>query len=241
VSHRHAPRAQPRLRRIAAVGGLALGATALATGGHLMLQPAQVVAVDAGSLPDAATGGAPVSTTRPTTGVDEGSPVRVTGAAPSKPTIVPVLSRHGQEPVRLGVPAVGVMTDVEPVGVDARGVLNIPADPQVVGWWAAGAAAGASAGNVVLAGHVDTAAGVGAMRELVDLPMGSLVEVTDDTGATTRYRIVARESFGKADGIPASLFRADGPPGLVLITCGGTFDARSGHYTENVVLVGVPA
>ena len=41
------------------------------------------------------------------------------------------------------------------------GALDVPADPQVIGWWSAGPRPGSAAGTVVLAGHVDTAEHMG--------------------------------------------------------------------------------
>lgn len=45
----------------------------------------------------------------------------------------------------------------------------------------------------------------------------------------------------KSEGLDADLFRADGPVRLVLITCGGTFEAAAGRYADNVVVVAHPA
>jgi hypothetical protein len=37
------------------------------------------------------------------------------------------------------------------------------------------------------------------------------------------------------------LFVPDGPPGLVLITCGGSFDRGVRSYQDNIVVRAVPA
>jgi hypothetical protein len=44
-----------------------------------------------------------------------------------------------------------------PVSVAGDGELGIPEHPQLLGWWASGAAPTQPAGNVVLVGHVDSA------------------------------------------------------------------------------------
>ena len=49
------------------------------------------------------------------------------------------------------------------------------------------------------------------------------------------YRVTARRELGKA-ALPADLFATDGPPRLVLVTCGGRFDRTTRHYTDNVIV-----
>nr|WP_239522549.1 class F sortase [Geodermatophilus sabuli] len=116
----------------------------------------------------------------------------------------------------------------------------MPERPTVLGWYAAGAVPGDAAGTAVIAGHVDSARyGAGPLEGLLDLGEGDLVEVTDATGDTHRYAVTARTSFAKS-ALPAELFRADGPPQLALVTCGGAFDERTGNYADNVVVVAVP-
>ena len=36
--------------------------------------------------------------------------------------------------------------------------------------------------------------------------------------------------------LPAGLFLNSGPPKLALVTCGGPFDAATGHYLDNVIV-----
>ncbi|WP_127571392.1 class F sortase [Georgenia faecalis] len=43
------------------------------------------------------------------------------------------------------------------------------------------------------------------------------------------------------DALDPALFATDGDHRLVLITCGGAFDERSGQYAENIVVVAEPA
>ena len=41
--------------------------------------------------------------------------------------------------------------------------------------------------------------------------------------------------------LPTSIYTRAGSPKLVLVTCGGPFDAKTGHYRDNVVVTAVPA
>jgi len=41
--------------------------------------------------------------------------------------------------------------------------------------------------------------------------------------------------------MPASVFAVLGRPALALVTCAGSFNDATGHYTDNVVVMAVPA
>jgi hypothetical protein len=129
-----------------------------------------------------------------------------------------------------------------PVGVLASGALQLPDRPTVLGWFAGGSAPGDAAGTAVIAGHVDSAEyGAGPLEALLSLAAGDVIEVTDVAGGAHRYAVASRESHPKDDGgVPAEVFRRDGPAQLALITCGGAFDERTGEYADNVVVLAVP-
>ena len=142
-------------------------------------------------------------------------------------------------PVRLVAAAIGVDAPVIPVGVDPDRALAVPADPSVVGWWQEGARPGSVVGSVVLAGHVDTRAeGPGALFRLASLRPRDEVAVGTSVG-TVDYVVEAVRHYPKA-ALPAEAFAATGRPRLVLITCGGDFDRRTSHYTDNVVVYATP-
>ena len=102
-----------------------------------------------------------------------------------------------------------------------------------VGWWVGGAQVGQAAGSLVLAGHLDDDEGrTGALAGVGMLRPGHLVIVTAAAGPAT-YRVREVRSYSKQR-LPAELFGSDGPPRLVLITCGGEFTPGSG-YADNVV------
>jgi len=92
----------------------------------------------------------------------------------------------------------------------------------------------------VIDGHIDSAtAGVGAFWHLSALVAGDSVNVVTTTGATVRYRVLARRVYPKSAGLPSTLFTLTGPPILLLISCGGPFDADSGSYQDNIAFFAV--
>jgi hypothetical protein len=155
---------------------------------------------------------------------------------PATPPVTPALP----PPVRLAVPAHGVDSAVDPVGVEPDGQMTIPADVARVGWYRFGPAPGAP-GSAVIAGHVDDRTqGLGALAPLRAAAPGDEVLVTDAAGTTSRWRVVSRELISKQVLPLDELFRRDGPPRLTLITCGGPFLPEYGSYRDNVVVVAEP-
>lgn len=184
----------------------------------------------------APTPGAPAEAA-PTPSPSRRAAPRAAGAA----TLTPAPDRSFL-PSNLRVAAIGAVAPVVPTTVDDKGGLGIPDDPRQVGWWSGGAAPGSPYGTVLLAGHVDSAQeGLGSLVDLSRTPIGATVRVSGPAGASQAYRVVARRSYPKATLPWRELFRQDVPARLLLVTCGGEFDRRTGHYERNVVVFAVPA
>ncbi|MDQ1536104.1 MAG: hypothetical protein QOE58_497 [Actinomycetota bacterium] len=142
--------------------------------------------------------------------------------------------------MRIQIPALKVDAAVASVAT-VNGQLGVPEDPLTVGWWAGGALPGSSSGAVVVDGHVDSATrGLGAFFRLSTLQAADIVTVTALGGGQVQYQVTARRSYSKAARLPADLFAGSGPARLVLITCGGQFDAPSLSYRDNVVIFAKP-
>jgi len=144
-------------------------------------------------------------------------------------------------PISLRLPD-GTSAHVVPVALTADGALRPPSDVRVAGWWIGGAGLDSQVGTMVLAGHVDSLRqGLGVFSRLRTLNPGQLVSVYGADGAARRFSVVARRSYAKSAGLPASVFALDVRPRLVLITCAGRFDRRTHSYPDNLVVYAVPA
>ncbi|HEX6074414.1 MAG TPA: class F sortase [Micromonosporaceae bacterium] len=145
-------------------------------------------------------------------------------------------------PVRLSIPTVRIDAAVRPVGVDPKtGELAVPASVSSVGWYRYGPGMAANAGSLVIAGHVDGAdQGVGALFRLSEIRSGARISVQGADGSVRGFRVVSREAFRKSEVPYDRLFDRNGPPRLTLVTCGGSFDRRTGSYRDNVVVTAVP-
>jgi hypothetical protein len=147
----------------------------------------------------------------------------------------------GLTPTSVSIPSLGIRARVEPVAIDVRhGTLGIPPDIRVAGWWRDGAMPGSASGAILIAGHVDSArAGTGAFFALGKARGGDLVQLLTAGRGTYTYRVVSVRSYPKR-ALPVGVYSLRGAGRLVLVTCGGPFDAATGHYAENVVVTAKP-
>ena len=127
--------------------------------------------------------------------------------------------------------------NVAAIGVNPRtGEVDVPPSVDRVGWYKYGPGPSATAGSIVIAGHVDSAAqGKGAFFRLGELAPGDRVFLDD-----REFSVVARERYRKTKIPLDKYFARDGDLRLTLITCGGPFDARTGHYRDDVVVTATP-
>jgi hypothetical protein len=142
-------------------------------------------------------------------------------------------------PVRVAVSAVGIDAAVRSVGVAADGQMQLPPNPEVLGWYRFGPSPGAD-GSAVLAGHLDSRRyGLGPLVRLRNVEPGDLVEVTSADGSSRTYRVDGIARF-EQEALPADVFARTGAPRLRLITCGGEYDVDAGGYQQNLVVTAVP-
>jgi hypothetical protein len=124
--------------------------------------------------------------------------------------------------------------------MDSAGSLGVPADPHVLGWWASGPLPGADAGTAVIDGHVDTAdQGKGALFQLRSLKPGDEILIRGET-RSLRFRIAGLREYSKAALPVDEAFSRSVVGRLAIVTCGGAFDAKAGHYQDNVIAYALP-
>jgi LPXTG-site transpeptidase (sortase) family protein len=142
-------------------------------------------------------------------------------------------------PVALRIESIGVDADpVVPVGVDAKGQVEVPKASEV-GWYRFGPRPG-EAGATVLAAHVSWVDEAGVFALLSRIEVGARVEVTLADGAVRTYEVVERAQYGKDQLPPERIWSRSGPETLVLITCGGEFNPQLNRYRDNIVAYAVP-
>ncbi len=142
-------------------------------------------------------------------------------------------------PNELAIPALGVVAPLQAEDI-ADHSLTIPGNVHIVGIWTGGGKTGGRVGTVLLAGHVNYFdQGNGALYDLSNIQPGAQIYVSGPTGRLDAWTATSLRSYPKAN-LPQDIFTASGPRRLVVVTCGGPFDAQSGHYLDNVVLSASP-
>jgi hypothetical protein len=115
--------------------------------------------------------------------------------------------------------------------------LVIPGDVHDVGEWEREV----NAGTTILAGHVNwVGQGLGALGALANIAPGATVYLSNRAGVVSVWSVVSLRAVSKKD-LPETLFASGGTRRLVLVTCGGAFDATTHQYADNVLATAVPA
>jgi sortase (surface protein transpeptidase) len=138
-------------------------------------------------------------------------------------------------PVALSIPAIGVSVPVSQLGLNPDGTVQVPTNFQEPGWYRLGPSPG-QVGSAVILGHVDSYQGPAVFFQLRSLQAGDRVEVTLADGVIANFVVTAVTMYLKAQFPDQQVYGSDGHSALQLVTCGGTFDAQTGHYLSNVVV-----
>lgn len=138
-------------------------------------------------------------------------------------------------PVTLTIPLIGVKTRLVTLGLAAGGALQVPSSTSVAGWYTGSPRPGA-VGSAVIVGHIDSLTGPGVFYRLDELRAGNDIYIERADGTTAEFRVAAVRSYLK-DHFPTQAVYGPTPDAeLRLITCGGAFDAATGHYLRNIVV-----
>lgn len=172
----------------------------------------------------------------PSAGSAEIPAARSSHAAVPK-VVGPVLP--SSKPVAIDIPAIGVRSPLQYLGLTAQHTLQVPAPGphyDEAGWYRYSSTPG-SLGPAVIVGHVDSAAyGPSVFFNLGNLRPGDKVLVTRADGLVAIFRVDGVRIYPK-DHFPTMLVYGNTDhAALRLITCGGPFDRSTGHYLDNIVV-----
>ncbi|OHX49333.1 hypothetical protein BB776_00915 [Planococcus salinarum] len=145
----------------------------------------------------------------------------------------PALS--GIEPAVIDIPAIDAQAEIINVGLTEDGAMEAPASIYEIGWYALGTKPG-SAGNAVMAGHVDGLDSPGTFFNLKKLEKGDEIHITGTEGEQLTFVVTEKKSYAPDDAPLEKIFGASSGANLNLITCTGTFNADTGDYEERLVV-----
>jgi hypothetical protein len=138
-------------------------------------------------------------------------------------------------PLRLRIPTAGVDSRLQRLGLAGDGTIQVPTRPDVAGWYTGGPRPG-QRGPAVILGHVDWVTGPGVFFHLSELPRGAWVYVDRADGSTARFRVTGTLQVPKSRFPTNRVYAPGGQASLRLVTCGGSFDAATRNYRDNVIV-----
>lgn len=143
------------------------------------------------------------------------------------------------EPTRIEVPAIGVVSPVDQVGLRPDGELEVPQPgPSYdhAAWYRDSPVPG-RAGPAVIIGHVDSAAdGPSVFYRLADLDPGDTIEVADADDRAAVFVVDEVRSFPKNAFPTTAVYGDTARSELRLITCSGAFNSAERSYDDNTVV-----
>jgi sortase (surface protein transpeptidase) len=138
-------------------------------------------------------------------------------------------------PASLIIPSIGVKSSLIKLGVTASGTPQVPASVAVAGWYTFSPRPGAI-GSSIIVGHIDSRLGPGIFYHLRQIKLGKRIFVKRTDGSMAVFRVTAKHMYLKSAFPTADVYGPTPTPTLRLITCGGNFDHRTGHYLSNVIV-----
>ncbi len=146
-----------------------------------------------------------------------------------------------------------VQASVSANPLNANGSLFVPPNPRTVSWASQDVAPGTSYGTIILVSHINSGGVRGAFSDLADYQPGQIITLTLADGRKMRYAVAAppievtkdklgprrQELFDQTYSYGAAGRAKSGR--LLLLSCGGLFDNRTGHYESNIFVYALPA
>ncbi|WP_018656744.1 class F sortase [Actinomadura flavalba] len=176
-------------------------------------------------------------------GGDGGKPVAASSPAvssPAAPAAEPVAAGKPLDrspPKTIRIPKLRVEAPVSRLGLRPDGRIEEPplSRPNLAGWYEKGPTPGEVGPSVVL-GHVDAHKKPAVFFRLRELKKGDRIEIARQDGSVATFAVQKLESVPKKKFPGEKVYAEDiDYASLRLVTCGGAFDASTGHYLDNTI------
>lgn len=168
---------------------------------------------------------------------DRGTRLRASPVAPARraPSVT-----TAEAPLRAILPS-GRTVPIRAVGTTTAGVLDVPDDIRIAGWWRGGSRVGDPFGSVLVAAHVDsTTQGLGPFAELLTTTAGARIHV-QSRSLTRTYEVRSRRLVPQGALADDSwILDVSGTARLTLVTCAPPYVAARGGYQNLAVVTAVP-
>ncbi|WP_328603443.1 class F sortase [Amycolatopsis sp. NBC_00345] len=165
--------------------------------------------------------------------------VPVVGPPPQSPGLTATPGLPASPPVSISIPAIGVSSVVNEVGLNPDGTVQVPQEGSQYDQpaWFRGSPAPGEVGPSVILGHIDSARnGPSVFFDLGGLKPGEQVRVVRADHTVTTFAIDAVKAYPKSGFPQQTVYGYTPQPSLRLITCGGSFDRNTRQYRDNTVV-----
>jgi LPXTG-site transpeptidase (sortase) family protein len=148
------------------------------------------------------------------------------------------------EPVRLGIPRIGVDAPILAMGLDSRNYPEVPKTGADVAWYTFSAPPGRGS-NAVMSGHVDWLLGddpvKGVFYHLRELQIGDQISLDLEDGSQLRYIVTGNVAVRYNDPNVGNVMDSTSKDVITLITCGGTWqsdysNSTGGNYSHRIIV-----
>jgi sortase (surface protein transpeptidase) len=149
-----------------------------------------------------------------------------------------VPSLHHSLPVSVAIPTIGVQSKLLHLGRNEDGTMEVPnliTSANEAAWYKYSVTPGQT-GTAVIEGHLDSYQGPAVFFRLGALRLGNRINVTLADGITAVFRVTGVREYTKGEYPANTIYAPANYAALRLITCGGDFDAATGHYLSSVVV-----
>lgn len=155
---------------------------------------------------------------------------------PSKPIVAAPKFLASSEPIHLTLASQQIDVDLKPVGLAPDGSIEVPAVTEWVAGWYKYSPTPGELGPAVIVGHVDSYEGPSVFWRLRNVQAGEIVEITRTDGSVARFKITQLAEYDQNNFPTEAVYGNTDTAQLRLITCSGTFDSATQHYTQNTVV-----
>lgn len=138
-------------------------------------------------------------------------------------------------PMSVSIPSIGVKAKIIKLGLDPVGALEVPKTGNIAGWYTGSPSPG-EIGPTIIVAHVDMNGKEGVFFRLKNMKVGDVVKVQRADKEVVTFKVTEVSTFKKSKFPTEKIYGNLNFAGLRLITCGGKFDSKIGHYDSNVVV-----
>ncbi|GAB2837248.1 class F sortase [Actinocorallia aurea] len=143
----------------------------------------------------------------------------------------------GASPTRLRIPSAKLDAKIGKVGNTPEGGIAVPpASRADEASWYDGSVLPGTRGSSIIVGHYDDDKGGAVFYNAHRIRARDRVYVDRSDGTTAVFQVDALEQVHKALFPTRRVYGRVAYAGLRLVTCGGDFDDRRGHFRDNVII-----